>query len=133
MSDGLMDVIIMEPFDVIEAPQISIEMFSKTLDKSSKIKTFKCKKLHIHRQAPGVIHFDGDPVMTGADVDIELIEKGIDILVNPDGDKSQRKPNALQSAACDLFNEINVVRDDINKQTRHIQALNRILQRKLNL
>ena len=133
MSDGLLDVIIMEPFDVLDAPQISIEMFSKTLDKSSKIKTFKCKKLHIHRQAPGVIHFDGDPVMTGADVDIELIEKGIDIVVNPNGDKSQRKPNALQSAACDLFNEINVIRDDINKQTRHIQALSRILQRKLNL
>ena len=40
MSDGLMDVIIMEPFDVFEAPQISIDMFNKTLDKNSKIKTF---------------------------------------------------------------------------------------------
>jgi diacylglycerol kinase family enzyme len=41
MSDGLMDVIIMEPFDVLEAPQISIDMFNKTLDKHSKIKTFR--------------------------------------------------------------------------------------------
>ncbi|MBQ8046399.1 MAG: diacylglycerol kinase family lipid kinase [Prevotella sp.] len=133
MSDGLLDVIIMEPFDVLDAPQISIDMFNKTLDKSSKIKTFKCKKLHIHRQHPTVIHYDGDPVMTEADVDIELIEKGIKIIVNPDGDKSIRKPNAIQSAAAELFNEISVVREDINKQTRHIQALSRILQRKLNL
>lgn len=133
MSDGLLDVIIMEPFDVIDAPQISIDMFNKTLDKSSKIKTFKSKKLHIHRQREGVIHFDGDPLMTTADVDIELIEKGINIVVNPDGDKSQRKPNALQSAAAELFNEINVVRGDINKQARHFHALSKVLQRKLNL
>ena len=132
MSDGLMDVIIMEPFDVLEAPQISIDMFNKTLDKSSKIKTFKCKKLHIHRKEAGVIHFDGDPVMTDKDIEIELKEKGIRIIVNPDADKSLRKPNMLQSAAADLFNEINVVREDLTKQTRHIQALSKVLQRKLN-
>jgi len=131
MSDGLMDVIIMEPFDMIEAPQIGIDMFNKTLDKSSKIKTFQTRKLHIHRKQEGVIHFDGDPIMTSADVDIELVEKGISIIVNPKGDKRRRKPNAIQSAAADLFNEINVVRDDLNRQSRHIQALSKILQRKL--
>lgn len=133
MSDGLMDVIIMEPFDIIEAPQISIDMFNKTLDKNSKIKTFTSKKLHIHRGKPGVIHYDGDPVMTGRDVDVELVEKGIRIIINPYADRSQRKPNAIQSAAAGLFNEINVVREDITKQTRHIQALSKVLHKKLNL
>ena len=108
-------------------------MFNKTLDKNSKIKTFTSKKLHIHRSKPGVIHYDGDPVMTGRDIDIELVEKGIKIIINPDADKSQRQPNAIQSAAAELFNEINVVREDISKQTRHIQALNKVLQKKLNL
>lgn len=132
MSDGLLDVIIMEPFDVIEAPQISIEMFNKTLDKNSKIKTFKCQRLHIHRKQPGFIHFDGDPVMTDADVDIELKPKGIRVVVNPDGDKRLRRPNALQSAASELFSEINIVRDDLTKQRRHVLALSKVLQRKLN-
>lgn len=132
MSDGLLDVIIMEPFDVIEAPQISIEMFNKTLDKNSKIKTFKCQRLHIHRKQPGFIHYDGDPVMTDADVDIELKPKGIRVVVNPDGDKRLRRPNALQSAASELFNEINIVRDDLTKQRRHVLALSKVLQRKLN-
>ena len=132
MSDGLLDVIIMEPFDVIEAPQISIDMFNKTLDKNSKIKTFKCKNLHIHRKSKGVIHFDGDPIMSDEDVDIRLVPKGIKIVVNPNGDKSLRKPNMIQSAAAELFNEINVVREDITKQTRHIQALSKVLQRRLN-
>lgn len=133
MSDGYMDVIIMEPFDLIEASQISIDMFNKTLDKNSKIKTFRTKKLHIKRSKPGVIHYDGDPVMTGKDIDIELQEKGIKIIINPDADRRQRQPNALQSAAAELFNEINVVREDISKQTRHIQALSRVLQKKLNI
>jgi hypothetical protein len=70
--------------------------------------------------------------MTDKDIEIELKEKGIRIIVNPDADKSLRKPNMLQSAAADLFNEINVVREDLTKQTRHIQALSKVLQRKLN-
>lgn len=133
MSDGLMDVIIMEPFDVFEAPQISIDMFNKTLDKSSKIKTFKCRKLHIHRSKLGAIHYDGDPAMTGEDIDVELVPNGINIVVNPFADRSVRRPNALQSAAAELFNEINVIREDISKQGRHIQVLSKVLQRKLNL
>lgn len=131
MSDGLMDVIIMEPFDILEAPQISIEMFNKTLDKNSKIKTFKTKKLHIRRSKPGVIHFDGDPVMTGEDIDVEIKEKGIKIIVNPTGDKRLRKPNAFQTAASELFNEINMLRDDIARQSSKALAISKILQKKL--
>ena len=131
MSDGMLDVVIMEPFDMIEASQISIEMMSKTLDKNSKIKSFRCRRLHIEREREGVIHYDGDPVESGKEVDIELQPKGIKIVVNPNADKSQRRPNAMQNAAADLFNEVTLVREDITKQTRHIQALGRILQRKL--
>lgn len=50
MSDGLLDVIIMEPFDMLDAPQISIDMFNKTLDRNSKIKTFRTRHIHIHRE-----------------------------------------------------------------------------------
>ena len=133
MSDGLMDVIIMEPFDVIEAPQVSFDMFNKTLDKNSRIKTFKCKKLHITRSKPGVIHYDGDPIMTGADIDIHLEEKGIKMVVNPNADKSARKPNAVQSAFAEFFNDINAVRDDISRRSKKIEALSKLVQRKLNI
>ena len=132
MSDGLMDVIIMEPFDVLEAPQISIDMFNKTLDKSSKIKTFRCKKLHIHRSKPGVIHYDGDPVMTGEDIDVELQPGGINIIVNPFADRSLRQPNALQNAAAELFNELHAMREDITRQGRHFQAISKVIQKRLN-
>lgn len=131
MSDGLMDIIIMEPFDVIDAPEIAIDMFSKTLDKSSKIKTFRTKHLHIHRSEPGVIHYDGDPVMSGADIDIHIVEKGINIIVNPFGDKRTRKPNMIQTAAAELFNQINDVREDISKRTLRGIALTKLIQKKI--
>ena len=133
MSDGLMDVIIMEPFDVFEAPQISIEMFSKTLDKNSKIKTFRTRHLHIHRDEPGVIHYDGDPVMTGADIDIELKPKGINIIVNTMADRSERQPNALQNAAAELFNEINEIREGIAQSRRKFQQWSKAIQKRLNI
>lgn len=130
MTDGLLDVIIMEPFDMLDAPQISLDMFNKTLDKNSKIKTFRCRQLHIHRKQPGFIHFDGDPIMSDADVEIALKPKGIRVVVNPNADKSQRRPNKLQNAASYLFNELNMVRGDLTKQSRHVLALSKVLQRK---
>ncbi|WP_321979408.1 diacylglycerol/lipid kinase family protein [Prevotella sp.] len=133
MSDGLMDVIIMEPFDVFEAPQISIEMFSKTLDKNSKIKTFRTRHLHIRRDKPGVIHYDGDPVMTGADIDVELKPKGINIIVNTMADRSERQPNALQNAAAELFNEINEIRDGITQSRLKFQQWSKAIQKRLNI
>lgn len=133
MSDGLMDVIIMEPFDVFEAPQISIEMFSKTLDKNSKIKTFRTRHLHIRRDKPGVIHYDGDPIMTGADIDVELKPKGINIIVNTMADRSERQPNALQNAAAELFNEINEIRDGITQSRLKFQQWSKAIQKRLNI
>ena len=95
--------------------------------------SFRGKKLHIHRSKPGVIHYDGDPVMTGEDIDVELQEKGIKIVTNPFADRSVRKPNALQNAAAELFNQLNVMREDITNQGRHIQAISKVIQKKLNL
>ena len=57
MKDGMMDVIIMEPFDTLEAPQIAADLFMKTLTNNSKIKTFRTKSLRIHRETEGAIHF----------------------------------------------------------------------------
>lgn len=131
MTDGLMDVIIMEPFTAFDAPQISIDLINKTLDKNSKIKTFRAKRIHIHRSSPGAIHFDGDPTMTGVDVDVHIEEKGIKIITNPLVTEDHRQPNVLLNAFSDLFNNINNVREDVEKQGRRIQAINKVLLRKL--
>ena len=133
MSDGMIDVIIMEPFDALEASQISIEMFNKTLDKNNKIKTFRSKEIKIYRKAPGVIHYDGDPIETGKEIVVTLKEKGIKILTNPKADRSLRQPNQIQNAAAELFSELTQIREGVTKQTRNIKAIGKKIQRKLNI
>lgn len=82
MSDGLLDVTIMEPFNVFEAPQIAYQLVNKTITQNSRIKTFRCKDLIIHRTSPGVIHVDGDPKDADADVRVSLRHKDIRMVVN---------------------------------------------------
>ena len=131
MRDGLMDVIIMEPFNALEAPQISIDLFNKTLKQNSKIKTFQTRSIHIHRTEPGAIHFDGDPIVTDEDVDVHIEPLGIRIVTNPEAVEDTSEPNPLLNAFSDLFNNINNVREDIEKGGRKIQAINKLMLRKL--
>ena len=135
MKDGLMDVIIMEPFDALEAPQIAADLFMKTLGNNSKIKTFRTKSIHIKRQQPGAIHYDGDPIMTGMDIDVSIEHLGIRIITNPNIQEDMAQPNQVLNAFSDFFNNINNVREDIQdnleKGGRHIQAINKVLLRKL--
>lgn len=147
MRDGLMDVIIMEPFDMLEAAQVSLDMFNKTLDKNSRIKTFRSKHLHIHRSQPGVIHYDGDPIMADADLDISIREQGIRVVVNPNADKRKRVPSKMQTAFSEFMSAVHDVRyemidavkerseavaADINAQTRKVQRIGKQIQDKLN-
>jgi YegS/Rv2252/BmrU family lipid kinase len=132
MRDGMMDVIIMEPFTALEAPQISIDLFNKTLNQNSKIKHFQTQKIHIHRQTPGAIHYDGDPIMTDSDVDVHIEHLGIRIVTNPEATEDNSQPNPVLNAFSDLFNNINNVREDIEKGGRKIQAINKLMLRKLS-
>ena len=132
MKDGEMNVIIMEPFNTLEAPQIAADLFMKTLSKNSKIKTFRTKQLHIHRSKEGAIHYDGDPVMTGTDINVNIEHLGIRIVTNPEITEDTALPNPLLNAFSDFFNNINNVRDDITKGSRRIQAINKLMLHKLS-
>lgn len=148
MRDGLMDIIIMEPFDMLQAAQVSIDMFNKTLDKNSHIKTFRSKHIHVHRSQPGVIHYDGDPIMADADLDISIRERGIRVVINPDADKSRRQPSKVQTAFSEFMTTVHHVRSEINDtikdatnevahdisaQTQKVQKISKQIQNKLNL
>ncbi len=135
MKDGKMDVIIMEPFDALEAPQIAADLFMKTLSNNSKIKTFRTERIHIHRSQPGAIHYDGDPIMTDTEIEVNMEHLGIHIVTNPNASEDKAQPNQVLNAFSDFFNNINNVREDIHdnleKRGRKIQAINKVLLRKL--
>ena len=132
MKDGLLDVIIMEPFNALDAPQIAADLFMKTLGNNSKIKTFRTKHLHIHRTEEGAIHYDGDPIVTGTDIDINIEHFGIRIVTNPDATEDDAQPNPVLNAFSDFFNNINNVREDIERRGHRIQVINKLMLRKLS-
>lgn len=136
MHDGYLDVIIMEPFDILEAPQISLEMFNKTLDKNPRIKTFRSRHLHIKREKPGFIHYDGDPVEAGAEIDVSIVPQGIRVVVNSHADKRRRQPNAMQNAFSTIWNnmrsEFNNMAEEVKQTQAHqVKAINHFIQHKL--
>jgi YegS/Rv2252/BmrU family lipid kinase len=96
LTDGLLDVTILEPFTVLDVPSLSFQLFNKTIDQNSRIKTFRCRSLHIHRAKEGVAHFDGDPIMMGKDICVNVTKAGLRVIVPPDAPKSS--PNVLQRA-----------------------------------
>ncbi len=129
LNDGLMDVSVLEPFTVLDVPSLAYQLFNKTIDQNSRIKTFKCKEIRIHRAKEGVIHYDGDPVMAGKDIEVEIVPKGINMLVNKA--KQSSLPASLIQIFSDYFSEVNALKGDFKDRNRQLFVLNRELLRKL--
>lgn len=98
LSDGLLDVTILEPFNMIEAPSLAFQLFNRSIDQNSHVKSFRCRSLRILRKAPGVVHFDGDPMTTGEVVEVQILPKELRVLVPSEVKKSALMPNVFQRA-----------------------------------
>ncbi len=132
MKDGLLDVTIMKSFPITEAPQIALQLFSKRIDKNSRVKTFQCKELRIHRENEGVVHFDGDPVLCGKDLHIKIVEQGIRMVTNPH-ERTFSSPFArvFTDIFKDMRNDILALQEDISKTNQRIKTINQELLNKL--
>ena len=73
ISDGKIDVTILSSFNALDIGPLAIQLFSKTIDKNSKIKTCRTSKAHIVRQKEGVMNIDGEPIMTTKDIEVSVI------------------------------------------------------------
>lgn len=131
MTDGLMDVTIMEPFTAFEVPQLSIDILNKTLDKNSKIKSFKTNRIKIKRHTPGPIHYDGDPTMTEADIDVHIEKRGIRIITNPEETEDGSQPSPILSAFSELLANLNTVREDLEESRKKFQEKNKEFLKRL--
>ena len=80
--DGLLDVTILTPFNTIEAPQIIMQMFNRTLARNPHVKTFRTSHLRISRNADGPAHIDGDPVTMGETLDVSVHASSLRIVGN---------------------------------------------------
>lgn len=134
LNDGWLDVTILEPFTVMDAPTLAFQLFNRTIDQNSRIKTFRCKWVRIHRAQEGVAHFDGDPIMMGRDIHVEIKERGLKVLAPAPTLKKEQGLGVLQRAQ-DYINGLKQLNealvDDIAQTNRKIIGKNKELLKKL--
>ena len=118
VRDGIMNVIIIEPFSAIEVPQLAIQLFNGTICQNSRIKTFKCKKLIIHRTKPGAVHYDGDPIEMGETVTVELVPGGL-LCISPSKEGMPHMEERVQSFFTEHFRNVYNRTEDLIQTNLH--------------
>ena len=132
LTDGLMDVTIMEPFTVLDVPSLSFQLFNKTIDQNSRVKTMRAKKIKIHRVNDGVMHFDGDPLMAGKELEVEIISAGLRVIASEKKKEKPENPNLLQVIS-NYFSGLHLKGEEMMaKRQSHLFELNRTLLSKLS-
>lgn len=133
LTDGLMDITIMEPFTVLDVPSLSFQLFNKTIDQNSRIKTMRAKKIKIHRSKEGVLHFDGDPLMAGKELEVEIIPKGLHVIASVKKKKEKDESLNLLQVISNYFSGLHLKGEEmLEKRQNHLFELNRTLLRKLS-
>lgn len=81
LQDGILDVIAAHPFNVVDAPLIAFQLFNKQIHKNPKVSVRKCRRVTITRDSDGPAHYDGEPVMLGKEIHIEIVSRGLKVLI----------------------------------------------------
>ena len=132
LTDGLMDITILEPFTVLDVPSLSFQLFNKTINQNSRIKTMRAKKIKIRRSQPGVFHYDGDPIMGSENLEVEIIPKGLNIITSNKKKEGTEISNFLQLIS-EYFSGLKPKGEEfLAKRQSHLFELNRTLLRKLS-
>jgi diacylglycerol kinase family enzyme len=136
VRDGLMDVTIIEPFNIVDAPVMAVQLFNGTINQNLRIKTHKCKKLIINRTAPGEFHYDGEPIVTSSRVEIEIIPSALKCICSPDEGVRELGDN-LQTMISEQFNDLRlrseqILQNGLNTRKKRIARINSKVIRKKN-
>jgi len=81
IQDGLLDIAIMSPINLLQAPAIGAMLFTRTINKSTVLQTGKAQKVVIKRKREDVVHFDGEPIIMDRKIKITVVNKGLRIIV----------------------------------------------------
>lgn len=133
MKDGLLDVVVMKPFNTIEAPQVALQLFTRKLAGSNHVHTYKAQKLIIRRESEGVAHYDGDPFWTGKTIEVSIQHQSFNVVVNPFQDEDTLPPTSnLLQLIPEFFKEWKAMPEDlINRTGEDLRRLNRNLIEKI--
>ena len=104
MEDGKMNVSILKPLTAMEMPQTTLQLFTKNIDKNSKMTSLLTSKLHIKRAKKGMMHVDGEPVETEKDIDVEIVSKGLKVFAPPKAQLKKKENENIFSSLTRWFN-----------------------------
>jgi tRNA1Val (adenine37-N6)-methyltransferase len=91
--------------------------------------------LHLSHQTfihtkPGVMHYDGDPIMGGKDIEVELIPHGLNIIVSDK--KKENEPFSLLQQISEIFSGMKPKAETFAFRHSHLFELNKSLLRRLS-
>lgn len=93
MEDGKMNVSILKPLNPNEIPQTTFQLFTKNIDKNSKMISLLTSNLKIEREKAGMLHVDGEPVKVGKEINVKIHPKGLKVFAPKVVEKKNEREN----------------------------------------
>ncbi|MCF7689065.1 MAG: diacylglycerol kinase family lipid kinase [Cephaloticoccus sp.] len=87
VDDGILDLTVLKPVNLLQAIPLGYRLFTQRVGGSPHALRLRGEKFVIDRQAPGLIHTDGEPFVTGARVTISVRPRSLRVLV-PDNQRT---------------------------------------------
>ena len=81
VSDGLLDVTVVEPFRTVEIPLLAALLMTGRANRSRRARCFRGERVTIRRGNGGAAHFDGDPCIFGTEITAEVRPSALRVLV----------------------------------------------------
>ncbi len=81
LSDGLLNISVMKPFNPFHLPIIGTQLFTKQFGNSRYIDVLSGKEIRIVRKEDGYLNIDGEPVKMDKEIDIKIIPKSLKVII----------------------------------------------------
>lgn len=102
MRDGLLSITILEPFSSLDVPLVLGGIFGHSINSNNHVRTLESRWVKIKRKRAGVIHFDGEPMEMNAELFIEIVPSGLNVLAAPGWDGTS-KPVPIYKQVVELM------------------------------
>jgi YegS/Rv2252/BmrU family lipid kinase len=80
LDDGLLQVIVVRPFNFFVAPFIVWKVFRRKAENSKYIRTYAGKNIIVKVKGGAAIHFDGEPVTTDKDIEVKVVPATLNVI-----------------------------------------------------
>lgn len=80
MQDGKVDIVVLRPFNVLDLPQITLQLFSKKLEENVHQSSYQTSRATFIRSRAGVVHLDGEPMEMPERIEISVFPASIRVV-----------------------------------------------------